>query len=153
MSNNLIISIGRQFGSGGRLVGKALAEALGFDYYDNELLSLAAKEYGMDPEFFKMVDEKSDKSLFLQRFEEYFSGGFWANNGLTNDRLFQMQSDTIRRLAEEKSFVIVGRCSDYVLRDNPNCVSIFLHSTDKDRVARLRERMPESESSSDEKII
>jgi len=153
MSNNLIISIGRQFGSGGRLVGKALAEALGFDYYDNELLSLAAKEYGMDPEFFKMADEKSDKSLFLQRFEEYFSGGFWANNGLTNDRLFQMQSDTIRRLAEEKSFVIVGRCSDYVLRDNPNCVSIFLHSTDKDRVARIRERMPESESSSDEKII
>lgn len=152
--NKIIISIGRQFGSGGRVVGMALAKALGFDYYDNELITLAAKEYGLDPEFFRKADEKSEKSLFFQRVEAYFSGGgCWTNSCLSNDQLFQMQSDVIRRLAEEKSCVIVGRCSDYVLRDNPNCISIFLHSTDEDRILRIRKRMSDAASESDEKIV
>lgn len=148
--NNIIISIGRQFGAGGRTIGKALADALGFDYYDNELITVTAKEYGLDPDFFKKADEKSDKNFFLQQIEEYISGGFFSHNLLSNDQLFKMQSDTIRRLAEEKPCVIVGRCSDYVLRDNPFCISIFLHSSEEDRIQRIKKRM---EGESDEKIF
>jgi len=146
---NIIISIGRQFGAGGRRIGKALAENLHFDYYDNELITTTAKENGLDPEFFKKADEKSEKNYFLQQIEEYISGGFFTNSLLSNDQLFKLQSDTIRKLAEEKPCVIVGRCSDYVLRDNPYCISIFLHSSDEDRIERIKQRMKEE---SDEKI-
>lgn len=147
---NIIISIGRQFGAGGRSLGKAIAEALHFDYYDSELITLTAKESGLDPEFFKKADEKSDKSFFLQQIEEYISGGFFTNSLLSNDQLFKLQSDTIRKLSEEKPCVIVGRCSDYVLRDNPYCISIFLHSSNEDRIQRIKNRM---EGESDEKIL
>lgn len=149
-NKNIIISIGRQFGAGGRSVGKALAEALHFDYYDNELITLTAKECGLDPEFFKKADEKSEKNFFLQQIEEYISGGFFTNSLLSNDQLFKLQSDTIRKLASEKSCVIVGRCSDYVLRDNPHCISIFLHSSEEDRIQRIKKRM---DIKSDEKIL
>ncbi|MBP5456474.1 MAG: cytidylate kinase-like family protein [Paludibacteraceae bacterium] len=149
MGKNIIISIGRQFGAGGRRIGKALAEALNFDYYDNELITATAKECGLDPEFFKKADEKSEKNYFLQQIEEYISGGFFTNSLLSNDQLFKLQSDTIRKLAEEKPCVIVGRCSDYVLRDNPYCISIFLHSSDEDRIERIKKRM---EGVSDDEI-
>lgn len=140
-NNNLVISIGRQFGAGGRVVGKAIAESLGIEYFDNDLITLAAKSYGFDPELFRKADERTSKSHLLQRLEEYISGGCWTDNWLSQDSLFKIQSDVIRRIAEEKPCVIVGRCSDYVLRDNPNCISIFLHSSDKDRVERIRKRM------------
>lgn len=147
---NIIISIGRQFGAGGRSIGKALAEALHIDYYDSELITVTARECGLDPEFFKKADEKSEKNFFLQQIEEYISGGFFTNSLLSNDQLFKLQSDTIRKLADEKPCVIVGRCSDYVLRDNPHCISIFLHSSDEDRIQRIKKRM---EGESDDKIL
>ncbi|MBO4529568.1 MAG: cytidylate kinase-like family protein [Paludibacteraceae bacterium] len=140
--NNLIISIGRQFGAGGRAVGKKLAERLGIDYYDKELIFEAAKDYGFAPEFFENVDEKSASfsGNVLQWVESLITGGFQSKNFLSQDALFEMQSNAIRRLTEEKSCIIVGRCSDYVLRDNPNCVSVFLHSTDDDRANRISQR-------------
>lgn len=142
MEKKIIISIGRQFGAGGRRVGQALAERLGIAYYDKELILEAAKEYGFAPEFFEQNDEKSASFTgnVLQWMESLVTGGMGAKNYLSQDALFEMQASAIRKIAEEKSCVIVGRCSDYVLRDNPNCISVFLHSTDEDRAQRIQER-------------
>lgn len=142
MEKKIIISIGRQFGAGGRRVGQALAKRLGITYYDKELILEAAKEYGFAPEFFEQNDEKSASfsGNVLQWMESLVTGGMGSKNFLSQDALFEMQSSAIRKIAEEKSCVIVGRCSDYVLRDNPNCVSVFLHSTDEDRAQRIQER-------------
>jgi cytidylate kinase len=144
----IIISIGRQFGSGGMNIGKALAKELGFDYYDKELITLVAKESGFNPELFESADEKPPRNLLFQWLDGVFSGGYHYDNYLSNDTLFKMQSDVIRKLAEEKSCVIVGRCSDYVLRENPNCVSIFLHSSMEDRIERVcrRQEMEKEEA-------
>lgn len=136
----IIISVGRQFGSGGRSIGKALAKALDIEYYDKELITLVAKESGFNPELFENVDEKASKNLFFQWIDGLFSGSYQSDNYLSNDALFKMQSDVIRKLAKEKSCVIVGRCSDYVLRDNPNCISVFLHSSIEDRIKRITKR-------------
>ena len=144
---NLIISIGRQFGAGGRAVGKLLAEKLGIAYYDKELIFEAAKEYGFAPEFFENNDEVSESfsGNVLQWVESLVTGGFQSKNYLSQDALFEMQANAIRRIAEEHSCVIVGRCSDYVLRDYSNCVSVFLHSTDEDRAKRIAQRTGVSE--------
>jgi cytidylate kinase len=140
MNQPVIISIGRQFGSGGRIIGKALAELLNFDYYDKELISLVAKESGFNPELFENADEKPSRNFLLQWVDGLFPSGYQYDNYLSNDTLFKMQSDVIRKLAQEKSCIIVGRCADYVLRDNPNCISIFLHSSIEDRIRRITQR-------------
>ncbi|MCQ2608491.1 MAG: cytidylate kinase-like family protein [Bacteroidales bacterium] len=147
----LIISIGRQFGSGGRVIGKALAQKLGIEYYDKELLLLAAKESGIASEFFEQKDEKSH-TFFEQAIDFISTGHFFNDSILSGDRLFKIQSDAILKLAQEKSCVIVGRCSDYILRDNPNCVSIFLHSSDSDRAQRISKRLNISEEEAIEKM-
>lgn len=142
MEKRIIISIGRQFGAGGRRVGQALAKRLDIAYYDRELILEAAKEYGFAPEFFEENDEKSASfsGNVLQWMESLVTGGMGSKNYLSQDALFEMQASAIRKIAEEKSCVIVGRCSDYVLRDNPNCFSVFLHSSDEDRARRIQER-------------
>lgn len=139
---HLIISLGRQFGAGGRSIGKLLAEKLGIGYYDKELISEVAREYGFAPEVFDQTDEKSSvvSGNVLQWMSSWVTSGFQSHNFLSQDSLFEMQSGVIRRLATEKSCVILGRCSDYVLRDNPMCVSIFLHSTIEDRAMRISTR-------------
>ena len=139
---NIIISIGRQFGAGGRRVGQALAKELGIAYYDKELIMEAAKEFGFAPDFFEENDEKSASfsGNVLQWMESLVTSGMCTKNYLSQDTLFEMQSEVIRKVAEKHSCVIVGRCSDYVLRDNPNCFSVFLHSSDEDRITRIKER-------------
>lgn len=142
MDKNIVISIGRQFGAGGRRVGQALAKELGIAYYDKELIMEAAKEFGFAPVFFEENDEKSASfsGNVLQWMESFVTNGLGSKNYLSQDTLFEMQSEVVRKVAEKHSCVIVGRCSDYVLRNNPNCVSVFLHSSDSDRVQRIQER-------------
>lgn len=154
MEKKIVISIGRQFGGGGRAVGKALAQRLNIDYYDKGLISLAAKEFGFAPQFFEEADEQSTHFFgnIMQWVESLSTSGIQSKNFLSSDALFKMQSDAIRKLSEERACVIVGRCSDYVLRDNPNCVSVFLHSSDKDRVARICSRASISEEMALEKM-
>lgn len=151
MGKNIIISIGRQFGAGGRRVGQALANELGIAYYDKELIMEAAKEFGFAPAFFEENDEKSASlsGNVLQWMESLVTNGLGSKNYLSQDTLFEMQSEVVRKVAEKHSCVIVGRCSDYVLRDNHNCVSVFLHSSDEDRIKRIQER---SELSQEEAI-
>lgn len=126
-----IITIGRQFGSGGRSIGQKIAEKLDIHFYDKELISIAAKKSGTDPEIFKDVDEKAANSLLysLSTGMYGFGSGFSAMGDLpVNDKLYLLQHKIIKEIAEKESCVIVGRCADYVLRENPNCVNIFIYA-------------------------
>lgn len=126
-----IITIGRQFGSGGRAIGEKLAEKLNVPFYDKELISLAAKESGINADVFNEVDEKAANSLLysLSMGLYSFGNGFSAMGDLpVNDKLYILQHKIIRKIAEEGSCVIVGRCADYVLRDHDECVNIFFYA-------------------------
>ena len=141
MDNKIILTIGRQFGSGGREVGQKLAKELGIGYYDKELMALAAKESGLSEEFFEKADEKASSGLAYAFTMGYSYMGLFPPYAdvLSNDRLFLYQSDTIRNLAEKGSCVIVGRCADYILRDNPDCLSFFIHNNKENRIQRIIE--------------
>ncbi len=131
MNKQFIITIGRQFGSGGREIGEALAKKLNIPYYDKELISLAAKESGVDAEIFNNVDERATNSLLYSLSMGIYSFGsnFAGSSDLpVNDRLYILQHQIIKKLASEGPCVIVGRCADYVLKDFDNCVNIFIHA-------------------------
>ena len=137
-NDKLIISVGRQLGSGGRTIAKMLADEFGCKFYDREVLSLAAKESGFSPEFFEKNDER--KGFLDQIFHmhvPFISDSSFYDNGLSQENLFRIQSDAIRKAADESSCVFVGRCADYVLRDNPNMVTVFITADLPDRVRRV----------------
>ncbi len=136
MHQNQIITIGRQVGSGGRLIGKLLAERLNLAFYDHEILSRAARESGIRDEFFESNDENGS---LLSRLANYFSlSAHIPNNNscLTSENLFKFQSDAIRRAATEGGAVFVGRASDYILRDFSNRTDIFIMAPIEERVKR-----------------
>jgi cytidylate kinase len=140
MKNKVIITIGRQFGSGGREIGEKLAEKLEIPYYDKSLIHLAARDSGIDEDLFNSADEKAYHSFWTA-----YAGnaGFFPNrislfNEMPmNDRLFLIQSNIIRKLAESGSCIIVGRCADYILRDDPHVIPVFIHSGEQDRLNRI----------------
>ena len=139
MSTKTIFTIGRQFGSGGRKVGKLLAEKLGIPYYDKELLALAAKHSGVSEQLFINADEKPSSSLLYSLALGNYpmaSGALGFNEMPLNDQLFLIQSRTIKKIAEQGSAVIIGRCADYILRDNPHVVSVFVSAPLEARVQR-----------------
>lgn len=141
MEKKIIIAIGRQYGSGGRFVGKKLAEQLGVAYYDKELINLASQESGICGEFFERADERNSGSLLKAWTMEFpMNSAFFRNNDcLSNESLFQIQSDVIRKVAAERSCILVGRCADYILRDNPDCISVFVSARLEDRIRRAVE--------------
>lgn len=134
-----IINIGRSLGSGGRAIGHALSKALGIAYYDREILLLAAKESGFCPEIFERHDEKNKFLCTLGNIIPFVGGtpGYYANE-LSNENLFRIQSDAIRKAAEEHSCIFIGRCADYILRDHPRCVNVFITADMDDRIAHVR---------------
>jgi cytidylate kinase len=142
MEAKLIVTIGRQFGCGGRDIGRKLAERLGLAYYDKELINLAAKESGLCPEVFEKADEKTSGGLAHVFSTGLPFMGFYTPQAdiLSNDTLFKLQSDAIRKLAKEESCVIVGRCADYILRDEARCCSFFIHDSLENRIRRIVER-------------
>ena len=156
MNGNYVINIGRQLGSGGKEIGEKLAARLGIDFYDKELINLASEESGLCREFFEKADEKASQGiiggLFGMRFPFISDGAMPATNCLSNDALFKVQSDVIRKLASEKSCLFVGRCADYILRDNPRCVNVFISSSREDRIARLCHLHSISEDAAEEKM-
>ncbi len=138
---NIIINVGRQLGSGGRVIAKKLADDFGCGFYDRELLNLAAKESGFNEEFFEENDEK--KGFFQSLFHAhapFVSDNSFYNNKLSQESLFQFQSDAIRKAAENNSCVFVGRCADYVLRDFKNMVSVFITANLDERAKRVAKR-------------
>ena len=124
---HIIINIGRQLGSGGHDIGRMLALDFQAKYYDRELLNLAAKESGLSEKIFEQNDEK--KGFFrglLNLGSPHVSSGRVYNSGVSQESLFQFQSEAIKKAANEGSCVFVGRCADYVLRNLPNTVSVFV---------------------------
>ncbi len=145
--SDFVIVIGRQFGSGGRKLGKILASRLGLPYYDKEMLSKASEELGFRPDLFEKVGEKRPSLFASVLGANYGSSSYFASGAMHNSTLYQMQSDVIRRLIESPC-VIVGRTADYIGRGKTNLVSIFLHADDADRIARIRSRSPQVVSDS-----
>jgi len=145
--SNIVITIGRQFGSGGRELGQLLAETLGIGYYDKELLHEAARHAGLCPEFFERRDER-----FPNRVSGIFSFNMgvgtvsWChpgNSAVSDDAIYRATSDVLHSLAERESFVVVGRSSDYVLRDYPRCLNVFVHAPMEVCVRRIMARNPD----------
>lgn len=144
----IIINIGRQFASGGRYISKKLCEEFGCKYFDKEILDLAAKESGFSPDVFKKSDEKKSfvHTLFHLHAPMLSDDNFY-NNKFSEESLFKFQCDAIQKAASQGSCLFIGRCADYVLRDEPNTVSIFLAADMKDRISRTMERYNMDEES------
>lgn len=143
MMGNLVITIGRECGSAGRLIGQKLAADLGVKCYDKELLTLAAKNSGLCEELFKTHDEKPTSSFLYSLVMDTYSLGYNTSAYMDmpiNHKIFLAQFDTIKKLAEEESCVIVGRCADYARADYPNTVSVFICGDEEDKIRHLMER-------------
>ena len=141
---NQIYTIGREFGSGGYEVGRMLAERLGIKLYDKELLAQAAKSSGFCKEIFENHDEKPTSSFLYSLVMDTYSGGSYSSAPFLdmplNHKVFLAQFDTIKKIAEQESCVIVGRCADYALADNPDCLNIFVHAEMEDRISWISKR-------------
>lgn len=136
---NTIITISREFGSGGHEIGKQAAERLGIECYDSRLIRMASEKSCISEKYLKDVDEKRANPWLYTVPSEYADEmtGF----GLPlNDMLFNVQSQIIRQLAHQESCIIIGRCADSVLADYPGVISFFIHADWPDRVARIMER-------------
>lgn len=139
MYNNRIVTIARQFGSGGREIGEELSKKLGVKFYDKELISIAAKESNIAPEIFENVDEKATNSLLyslslgLYSFSNTYSVG---DNLPVNDKLYILQHKIIKKVADEGPCVIVGRCADHILRDRNDVLRVFIYADLDFRVKR-----------------
>lgn len=154
MENKRIqICIGRQFGAGGRIISKMLTERFGCQYFDKEILKVAAEESGFSPSFFKENDEK--KSFFHTLFHDHapmLSDSSFYSNDFSDESLFKFQCDAIRKEAKKGNCLFIGRCADYVLRDDPDMVSVFITANIEDRVKLVRERLQVDEETA-RKII
>lgn len=137
--SNTVITIGRQFGSGGREIGKKLSEKLEIPFYDKELLTIAAKESGISEELFETNDEKPTSSLLYSlSTNPYGVGGYSAMTDMPlNNKLFLAQFEAVQKLAQQGSCIIVGRCADYALRNHPQAINVFIHADLAARVKRL----------------
>ena len=140
MACKSIITIGRQYGSGGRDIGMKLAEKLGIKCYDNELLDRAAKDSGICQELFENHDEKPSNSFLYSLVMDTYSMGYAsaALSGMPiNHKVFLAQYNAIKEIAKEGPCVMVGRCADYALDDNPNLISVFIYGDLEKRIRRI----------------
>ncbi len=138
-----VITLGRQLGSNGRVIGKALAEKLGYKFYDKDLIARVAKESGLSENLFSEMDENPTSSLLysLVMGVQSSKGLYYHYNDMLNgDNLFRMQADLIKKIAQEGPCIIVGRCADYILRENPNLIKLFLYADTESRVETLVKR-------------
>ena len=143
-TKNFVVNLGRQLGSGGHEIGKKLAERLHIAFYDKELILLASNESGLCKEMFEKADERASSFplgglVGGLRFFSLGAGTLMSDNCLDNDALFKVQSDVIRKVAAENSALFVGRCADYILRDHPRCVNLFISASPEARIKRLSE--------------
>ena len=142
MDERTVITIGREFGSGGHEIGMKLAEKLGIKCYDKELLELAAKESGLCEELFASQDEKPTNSFLYSLVMDTYSLGY-TNSYVDmpiNHKVFLAQFEAIKKLASEGPCVMVGRCADYALADNPDCFSVFVHANLDWRINRIAQK-------------
>lgn len=156
MTKNTIITIGRQFGSGGHEIGELLAKKLGIPFYDRNLVKMAAEELHITEEQAEIEDEKqlmnfvSGFNLTMGAYNDFMTNAeFYAPVGKD---LYVAQSAIIKKLASQGSCVIVGRCADYVLREYPNCINVFICASKEDRKRRVMDKYQLTERKAVEKM-
>ena len=142
---NKIITISRQFGSGGHSIGKMLAAKLEIPFYDNEIIALAAEKSGYDKDFFSDPEKNAGNSFLYSVVRgmqyQYRTATPWS----LEETVYNTQSEIIRSIAEKGPCVIIGRCADYILEDNPNLVKVFIYADDefrRERIIRVRNIEP-----------
>ena len=142
MSNRTVITIGRQFGSGGRAIGRLVAEKLGIPFYDKDIIKRISKESGLSHEILDDYDEKPTNSFLYS----LSLGAYTYGNSITgipempmSDKIFVIQSDVIKKIASEGPCVIVGRCAESILKDEVDCLSVFIHADFDSRIRRVSE--------------
>lgn len=144
--DNVIITIARQFGSGGKTIGQMLADELKINCYEREIIRMASDDSGISEQLFNQVDERTRTNSFFN-FKKLYKGGIIhpEEHGFTSDtNLFNYQAKVIKELADKGSCVFIGRCADYVLRDYPNVVSVFVHADRDFCLEKARERVSEN---------
>ena len=149
---NTIVTIGRQFGSGGREIGEMVADHFGIKCYDKELLSRAAKESGFCEEMIQNHDERPTNSFLYNLVMDTYSFGYNSSSFVDmpiSHKVFLAQFDTIKKIAKEEPCIIVGRCADYALSDLPNVLNLFIYGDEECKIKRIRERF--SDITSNEK--
>ena len=146
-----VILIGRQFGSGGHDIGKALAEKLGYAFYDQEIIEMTAGTTGYTPEFIQKNEEMMTSSFLYDLVNQMYMYA-QADEEAPKDKIYEAESKVVKELAEKGNCVIVGRCSDYVLRDNRNCLRVFFSAPMENRMKRVMERLHLSEKDARQKI-
>lgn len=140
---NTIITIGRQFGSGGREIGEKLANHFGIKYYDKELLTRAAKESGFCEEMMHNHDERPTNSFLYNLVMDTYSFGYNSSAFVDmpiSHKVFLAQFDTIKKIADEGPCVIVGRCADYALSEYKNCLHIFIHADEQSKIKHIMDK-------------
>lgn len=149
----MVITVGRQYGSGGREIGTMLAEKLGFAYYDDLLLKEAAKESGLCEELFRSFDERPKSFLYSVAMDPYsFSMNHVTPKGSIEQQIYLATYDTIKKLAEKGSCVLIGRCADYALKDRDDVINLFITAPLENRIARVARRNGISEDEARERI-
>lgn len=152
-----VYTIGREFGSMGKAVGEKLAERLGISFYDKELLQHAAKESGFCEEIFENHDEKPTNSFLYSLVMDTYSAGNYSTAPFLdmplNHKVFLAQFDTIKKIAEQEPCVIVGRCADYALANNPDVMNIFVHAELDDRIKLISKRLDITENKAKDLIL
>ena len=150
-----VITIARGYGSGGRTIGQMLSEKLGIPYYDRDLLRLASDDSGINQELFAKADEKIKKSLLYRIAKNVYKGELIppdSDDFVSNDNLFNYQAKIIKELADTESCIIIGRCADYVLKDNPNVIRVFVHAPGEDCINTLKEMTGKPEKELEKQI-
>ena len=138
----VVITIGRQYGSGGAETGKKLAEELGIGFYDKNILRMNSDESGIKESYFHLADEKAGNKLLYKIIASLTpekGAPSFGSDLISADNLFRFQSEVIRKLAAEESCVIIGRCADYILRDRPDVLRVFIHADMEERIKRITE--------------
>lgn len=136
--NNFAITIAREYGSGGRLIGQRLAELLSVDFYDKNIITMTAEKSGLSEEFLRSNDQRRKHTGF-------FTGIITNSKTLPlSDQIYLAQAQVIREAADRGSCVIVGRCADYILRDHPHCIKVFVHAPVEEKVKRICEEYHEN---------
>lgn len=139
-----VIAIGRQFGSGGHDIGKILAEKLGYDFYDAEIIQMTAGTTGYTPEFIKKNEEIMTNSLIYDLVNQMYLNADMQDEA-PKDKIFEAECQVVRNLAKKGNCVIVGRCADYVLRNSGNCLKVFFSAPLMSRIRRVAQRQNISE--------
>jgi cytidylate kinase len=148
MDKKIIITIARQYGSGGKTIGENLAKDLGIPCYGREIIKIASEDSGISEQIFNQFDEKLDMSIMKRLTTRVYTGKLLSPESakfVSDQNLFNYQAKIIKGLAEQESCVIIGRCASFVLRDYPDVVSVFVHADDDFLLKMAMERVSMTE--------